>query len=1248
MSRWKKILLILAAVVLLLPAMLMMFVVATETGLKTVTGILARIGHIGPVTLQIEDASGTMWRGVHIGHISIRHRYAEIEARDITGQVELLPLLARHINVNEVDVGELDVVMLRPPPRVGPRGRPRFLPPLMRVDLESAKLRRGSITAVNGTRYTATDLHASATIQSRVIRVREAGLTLPEMNTRMRATGRVRSRIPVALDGNVEIDFAPPEQPAWHIVSTFDGNLDELPLELTLDAPFHATSAGALHTLNAGWRYTGSASIQDFDLATFGGSDALGLISGTVELEADSTGYRARGQLNPAGLEAGPLDVQFDGVYRKRELQIRSASFLHPPSRTQVSTAGTVTLQQGGGQMVQLQGEWQDFRWPLTETEPAFTSPRGRYTLAGNKPWNVTLDGDVLVAELPVMPMRLTGVLEPERFVITKADVTALRGQAVLTGEASWKPAERWQVSGSARGLDPSAMRRDLPGKLDFEFEASGAPFGGEGSLDVAVKNLRGRLRGMDARGGGRLTRSAGNTDLRFGNVNLTLGTTRLQLDGRLGTGSRELNFVAEADDLSLLDPEARGTLRARGRYAGTDAAPVLNVTASGSGFEWKGRRLDTLRADVDLDLGTGARTQGEVRIEGLYMLGREVQEARLTMSGTPSAQKLELAVGALPLTVRLDAQGSYAQGTWQGAVQSVTAEGDRDLRLRLEKPAPLTFSTSTLSLGELCMVGAESARFCGSGESDPSAWRGRFAASQLPLAALTAGLAYEIAYYGTINLDAEIQGAPNVKTTGEFHARLEEAELRHRLTNGREERMALGNGRVDALATPTSLGISVSLDAGNSGLIRGSLNAQRSDADWITYPIEGSLDLSTDGLGVLDIYLGGIDRAQGRLTTKVNIGGTLGTPKIDGLLQLRDARIDVYQVNLSLRELSMDAKFNANTLDLTGSSLVGDGRMSFSGNMAWRDREPYGELKISGENLRVADVPEATIEASPNLDFKITGRRVDATGKVLLPRVRLEPADLTNAALASSDEVMVGTPPVDPSRQWTVVSDIRVELGENVHMDAFGLTARLGGGLNVRTDEYQITRGLGELTVVDGDYSALGRKLDVTRGRLLYNNVPLGDPGVDLRAEKEFPDVTAGVNVRGSLRAPRLTFYSEPSIPQRQIASLILAGGSMDSVQNTEGAGRNYLLAQGAGILAQQYGSKVGIEDVALESDLDNDTSLVLGKYLSPRLYVSYGISLAEAINTFKLRYTLGDNWTLKTEAGLAKSADIEYTIRR
>jgi len=50
--------------------------------------------------------------------------------------------------------------------------------------------------------------------------------------------------------------------------------------------------------------------------------------------------------------------------------------------------------------------------------------------------------------------------------------------------------------------------------------------------------------------------------------------------------------------------------------------------------------------------------------------------------------------------------------------------------------------------------------------------------------------------------------------------------------------------------------------------------------------------------------------------------------------------------------------------------------------------------------------------------------------------------------------------------------------------------------------------------------------------------------------AIKDSPDVKAGVNVRGTLRTAH-AFFSDPSLPQSQIVSLILAGGSLESAQN-------------------------------------------------------------------------------------------------
>jgi len=418
---------------------------------------------------------------------------------------------------------------------------------------------------------------------------------------------------------------------------------------------------------------------------------------------------------------------------------------------------------------------------------------------------------------------------------------------------------------------------------------------------------------------------------------------------------------------------------------------------------------------------------------------------------------------------------------------------------------------------------------------------------------------------------------------------------------------------------------------------------------DW---PLRGQLQMATGELGFITLYVPTIDRASGHFDANLSFGGTLGKPTASGVVKLSGAELDLYQLNLALRALEMEARIVSNQLEFSSNAKVGAGTLASSGKLEWREGLPYGDIKIEGQNLRVVDVPEARIDASPDLDFHITGREISAKGEVKLPFARIEPADLTNAVLPSADERLVSQTEEVADDPFRVTSEITMTLGDNVTINTYGLTGHIVGSITERTLPGEATRATGELQVRDGQYMALARKLDIERGRLIFNGGLLADPAVDIRAVKEFPDVKAGVNVRGSLREPRLTFFSEPSKPQSQIVSLLLAGGWQETQDKTRtgapGGAQNEVASQAAAILASQLGGKLGIPDISVESDLSNDTSLVLGKYLSPRLYLSYGVSLTEAFSTFKMRYTINDHWTIKTEAGKERAGDLVFTIEK
>jgi translocation and assembly module TamB len=198
------------------------------------------------------------------------------------------------------------------------------------------------------------------------------------------------------------------------------------------------------------------------------------------------------------------------------------------------------------------------------------------------------------------------------------------------------------------------------------------------------------------------------------------------------------------------------------------------------------------------------------------------------------------------------------------------------------------------------------------------------------------------------------------------------------------------------------------------------------------------------------------------------------------------------------------------------------------------------------------------------------------------------------------------------------------------------------------------VARGLGAINVIEGQYKAFGQDVKITKGRLSYDNTPLSEPLLELTAERTIKDedITVTVNVRGSLARPFITLTSTPAMPNNKALSYLLFGRSLDSLQSGQATSVNKaaesLAMRGGGLLLGGIGTKLGLDEVSLERTDTEDTSVTLGKFLSPKLFVSYGVSIAEAINTIKLRYTLNERWSLKAEAGLEQGADIEYKIER
>src|SRR5690606_205931 len=146
--------------------------------------------------------------------------------------------------------------------------------------------------------------------------------------------------------------------------------------------------------------------------------------------------------------------------------------------------------------------------------------------------------------------------------------------------------------------------------------------------------------------------------------------------------------------------------------------------------------------------------------------------------------------------------------------------------------------------------------------------------------------------------------------------------------------------------------------------------------------------------------------------------------------------------------------------------------------------------------------------------------------------------------------------------------------------------------------------------------------------GKLIWSNALAGDPLLDIRAEREIGEVTAGVQVNGRASAPQASVWSNPAMSQSEALAYLTLGRPLPSLSSREMQQVDVAksaLNTGVGLLTAQLGARIGLDDAGVSNSraLGGEV-LGVGKYLSPKLYVSYGVSLLGTGQVVTLKYLL------------------------
>ncbi len=742
------------------------------------------------------------------------------------------------------------------------------------------------------------------------------------------------------------------------------------------------------------------------------------------------------------------------------------------------------------------------------------------------------------------------------------------------------------------------------------------------------------------------------NNGLDIADFNIHSGDAQINAQGRI---SKSLNLVwsASATDLAKLSTHTSGQFQAKGLISGPLATPMVAATLHGKSLSLPDYRIAGIDGTMAVDLFRWQQVKIGLAAQGLNIKGYVLQSAEVKAD----KQRLTAKAVSKTLTALIELKGHASADGWRGRIEQADVKTVSLGNWQLTKPVALHIAARTLQSDTLCWHNQQAARLCASIQHETQQWKSRLEISKLALMIFGPWLPPDLKLEGRVNATAELQLQSPDNLLGHADIELTPGTINYPQLEGHSDTWSYRGGKVTLKLQQQGLSANADIAVNNSDRLYLQMElpgAQLLSLDRQHQKVIAEAQLSIHDLGLLEALLPEVQELKGEVAISASAKGTLAQPRIHGQAHLLKGSLRIPRLGLNIDQLRLNSESDGfEKLDFHLDARSGDGTLAVQGQTTLDPGAGWPtQISIEGERFEVSRIPEARVLASPKLQINIQHHRLDIKGDIHIPQAKLQPKDTTMAERVSPDAVIIGSEQPSEER-WTITTRVRLTLGDRVTFYGFGFEGRFGGSLLLEDQPGQVSTATGELSVLEGHYRAYGQNLSIEHGRLLYTGGPLTNPGLDLSAVRHIGDITSGLRVRGSLQQPKIELFSIPAMGQTDALSYLLLGVPIENTSSEQGS----MMAKaalaiglsGSDTIARTLGDQFGLDEMRIESSEKGDqAALVLGRYLSPRLYVGYGVGLLDAINTFTVRYQIADKWQLKAQSGEYQGADLIYTIDR
>ncbi|PNK59965.1 translocation/assembly module TamB domain-containing protein [Psychrobacter sp. FDAARGOS_221] len=919
--------------------------------------------------------------------------------------------------------------------------------------------------------------------------------------------------------------------------------------------------------------------------------------------------------------------------------------------------------------------------------------------------FDVKFDGAIDTPQLPKGKLKIDAGGNAQQITVRNLSHVGEAGSLVAKGDVNVKNGIAWDINAvmdefnlgyfvsdvpsnitgrvSSTGLWKDSVQQIKVSQMALRGELDGKPLSAEGSLDTTLhlpKNMNQYLASLktdDASGQVAKVKSiveilnADNVLVQWGDNEILANGNIEDLQARVNI--RDLGQVSDSMSgniigaLTVVQPEGQ-------------ALPTLYVDLESKQLQLPGAYLESgsVKGKI-VDLAKRPSTL-VVMVDGLQAAQTKLSSVQAVFNGTEQQHTLTLKADTVSagtdVTVEAAVKGSLDRQaqTWDGAIGNGKIATEY-VTLSQSQPAQLNASFANnkpkLQLAAHCWQASnQEGKLCLRENLIASADQGQvnLAIQEIDTTLFAPFLPKELTWKSTLNGKAVMAWGKGVNPTINATLYTDNGQIGMQQDSYLDP-ITLPYKRVSLIVRSFEKGVQIRTDIDSGQGARGYADIAL-DPFKEQKPISGALVLNEFNLAILKPFFPGMRQLGGNITMAGGLGGTLSKPVFYGDVDLKDATVAMLDLPVNLTDINAKARIRGQQAKIEGDFMSGEGQGDISGEINWQ-QELQAMLRIKGENLVITQPPLLFAEVNPdfNIIIKPQQRYVNIVGAVTVPSATIRPPEANEEVVTKSEDVVVLDRELIGnieevlaiSKPWSINAEIGVDLGNDVNFRGFGAVIPLAGAIHITQKGQGVMNGLGVIQVSRRTrIDAFGQSLELNYGQIRFNG-DVTNPQLSIEAAREIEGFDVGIRVKGEIADPNIIVFNEAGLTQQQAMNALVTGRISDSgatqiseegfkseVTNNLAAAGLSLGLRSASSLTNSIGNAFGLERLTIDaSGNSEDTNVNVTGYITPDLYIRYGVGVFNAQNSLSLRYQLTRRIYVQATSSIENAIDVVYSFR-